>query len=100
MHFNSLKNTLVFKLVGIVTLHDVIESLVQLDIFDEFQYNVKKTKKYANDYLKQIDTNYCETIIDVTSLSYEMNKVAVEKLHKRLLSPQIRLTVFQLLRSM
>jgi metal transporter CNNM len=46
------------KCIGIVTLHDVIEALVQFEINDEFEQNEKS--KYSVLFLKQILSKYIE----------------------------------------
>jgi metal transporter CNNM len=83
------------KCIGIITLHDVIEALIQLDIYDEFQYN-ERSKKYAGDYLKQVVDNYNEKNVVVVEGGGE-DVCVIEKSRQRLLSPQLRLSLLQLL---
>jgi len=75
------------KCIGIITLHDVIEALVQLDIYDE------------NTYFKQVVDSYNESKNDSSGSIITSTSKFSESINRPLLIPQLRLSLFQLLHS-
>lgn len=83
------------KCIGIITLHDVIEALVQFDIHNEFEYHERS--KYIGDYLKVMLQNYMEKktlMAQSKDISRNVNNNEIN-----LLNPQTKLVIFQILSS-